>query len=208
MISITDSNFPTVDSRMEVFLSWKDHLANFIKRNQPLDKDANIIAVLNRPDGKEWFYTHNIATDIADQFYAEKAVGDTPTNDFLNANNRCELGNDSTPDPIAKGDTYSDLDIPITASRQTITATYPKVSDDDTDNTGGGADIVSWDYGWTISDFDTDAANNVQAGVIHLGGASPVGGTVLLSHYNFSVSFEKTSDDTLKVFHNHRMNGV
>ncbi len=208
MISITEENFPTFESRFEAFLSWKDNLSNFLSRGKSLDKGSNIIAVIERPDGKEWFYTHNIVTDAGDLFYAEQAVNDALTNDFLSASNRCELGNDAAPDAIAKADTYSALDVPITASRKAITGGYPKLNDDDTDNTGGGVDIISWDYAWTQSDFNTESANNVQAGVIHLGAGAPVGGTVLLSHYNFAASFEKTSDDTLKVFHNHRMNGV
>lgn len=211
MISITDSNFPTVESRLEKFYSWVDHACNYLKRGVELDaRGHNIIAIKNwdKPGLREWYFTHNLATDQADLFYAEQAVNATLTNDFLSANNRCELGNPATNDTIAKDDAYGDLGSPITASRKAITSGYPKLNDDDPLNTGAGADIASWDYEWLTTDFNTESANDIRSGVIHLGGASPVAGTVLLTHYNFASPFEKTSDDTLKVFHNHRFNGV
>jgi len=208
-MNITDANFPTAESRLEKFYSWMDHTCNYLKRGVELDAQKyNVIAMIDNGVDKQWYYTHNIATDVADIFYAEQAVNASLTEDFLSASNRCELANPAGNDSIAKADTYSALGSPITASRKTITATYPLVSDPDSDNTGGGVDIASWDYSWTTTDFDTAAANDVRAGVIHNAAGSPVGGSVLLSHYNFGTPFPKSSSDTLKVFHNHRLNGV
>ena len=212
MNKITSDNYHTFTERLETILSWKDHLPNWLSRNEEYNKRLNIIGVRttyieDQDPLKQWFYTFNQVTNDGDRFYAEQAVNAALTNDFLAATNRAELGNAASPDSIAKADTYSALGSPITASRKAITATYPLVSDPDGDNTGGGADIASWDYSWLTTDFDTESANNIQSGVIHIGGAAPVGGTVLLTHYNFATAFEKTASDTLKVFHNHTFNG-
>lgn len=213
MIAITDTNFPSVDERLEQFKTWQDRLPIYLKRGTPNPKD-NIIAVRTRysQDGKkiekEWFYGHNIVTDVGDTFYAEQAVNASLTEDFLTSDNRCELQNPTVADTPAKSDTYDDVSDPITASRKAITGTYPKVSDPDANNTGGGVDIASWDYAWTISDFNTESANDITGGVIHNGGTTPISSTPLLTHYNFTTPFEKLSTDTLDVFHNHRFNGV
>ena len=213
MIAITSENFQSVKDRIEAFNSWQDKQPKYIVKGKPWDPRDNIVAVRNRFKGdvsgwvKEWFFGRNIVTNIGDQYYAEMAVGTTVTNDFGGASNRCELQNPVSADTPAKTDTYTNVTTPITASRKTITATYPKVSDNDTDNTGGGTDIASWDYSWTVSDFNTESANNIVGGCIHLGAGAPVGGTVLLTHWTIT-AFEKTSSDTLKVFHNHTFNGI
>lgn len=214
MIRITEDNYHTFEERLETLRSFTDKLPKWFKRGVPYNNKYNVITVRDRYVGdvtghkKEWFYAKNIATDAADLFYAQQAVNGSLTNDFLSANNRMELGNPGAPDAIAKDDTYGDLGSPITASRKARTAGYPKAPDDDTDNTGLGADIVTWGYSWTVGDFDTMAANDIQSGVIHLGGGSPIAGTVVLSHWNYATAFEKTDSDTLKSWINHRMNGT
>lgn len=215
MIRISESNFPTAESRLERFMSWTDKLPKFTKRGVRLNPKNNVCAVRTRYIGqkdlmyeREWFYGANIATDAADLFYAQQGVNGSLTNDFLSVNNRIELGNPVGDDTLNKADTYSALGSPLTASRKALTATYPKTADGDTDNTGSGADIITWAYAWAVGDFNTESANDIRCGVVHIAGGSPVAGSVLLSHWNFAAPFEKTSSDTLKVFLNHRMNGV
>ena len=169
-----------------------------------INPDLNICIVKENNDtgDKTWYYAKNIVTNDGDLYYAQQAVETTPTSDFGGSDGRMELRTGSaTP---AKGHVYSDVTTPITASRKAIDAGYPKVSDGDSDNTGSGADIVTWRTSWTTSDFN---ANAIIGGCIHVGGASPASGAKVLSHFSIT-SFNKTASDTLKVFVNHTFNGV
>ena len=151
---------------------------------------------------KTWLYTHNIVTNDGDLYYAQKSVGGTPTSDFGGSDGRMELRTGSaTP---AKAHVYSDVTTPVTASRKVKDNTYPKTADDDSDNTGAGADIVTWRTSWTTSDFNATA---IIGGCFHVGGASPASGSKLLTHFSIT-SFNKTASDTLKIFVNHTFNGV
>ena len=151
---------------------------------------------------KTWLYTHNIVTNDGDLYYAQKSVGGTPTSDFGGSDGRMELRTGSaTP---AKAHVYSDVTTPVTASRKIKDGAYPKTADDDSDNTGAGADIVTWRTSWTTSDFNATA---IIGGCFHVGGASPASGSKLLTHFSIT-SFNKTASDTLKIFVNHTFNGV
>ena len=151
---------------------------------------------------KTWLYTHNIVTNDGDLYYAQKAVAESPTSDFAGSSGRMELRTGSaTP---AKADTYQQVTTPITASRKIKDSAYPKVNDDDSDNTGAGTDIVTWRTSWTTSDFNATA---IIGGAFHQGGASPGGSDKLLTHFSIT-SFNKTASDTLKIFVNHTFNGV
>ena len=151
---------------------------------------------------KTWLYTHNIVTNDGDLYYAQKSVAGTPTSDFGGSDGRMELRTGSaTP---AKAHVYSDVTTPVTASRKVKDNTYPKTADDDSDNTGAGADIVTWRTSWTTSDFNATA---IIGGCFHVGGASPASGSKLLTHFSIT-SFNKTASDTLKIFVNHTFNGV
>ena len=169
-----------------------------------INPDLNICIVKeNINTGKKsWLYAKNIVTNDGDLFYAQQAVGETPTSDFDGSSGRMELRTGSaTP---AKDDVYSDVTTPVTASRKALDSNYPKTNDGDSDNTGAGTDIVTWRTSWTTSDFNSNA---IIGGCIHVGGASPASGTKVLSHFSIT-SFNKTSSDTLKIFVNHTFNGV
>jgi hypothetical protein len=190
----------------ERFNSWRDHQPKRLSRYNPYDPTNNVVAVLRRPEAgliiPFWFYGRNIVTNDGDIYYAKKGAGESPsTNEnFLQA--RCELR--TTSDTPAKTDTYGDVAGPITASRKTISATYPKTNDTgDADNTGDAVDAVSYSYSWTTGDFSD---NDIEGGCLH-DNASPVAGTKLLTHFSIT-QFAKTSSDTLKLFVNHTMNGV
>lgn len=182
-------------------------MLNLRKSNKPvgnqINPDLNICIVSESKTGeKTWYYAKNIVTNDGDLFYAQQAVGETPTSDFDGASGRMELRTGSaTP---AKGDTYAQVATPVAASRKAIDANYPKTNDGDSDNTGAGTDIVTWRTSWTTSDFSASA---IIGGCIHVGAASPASGTKLLTHFSIT-SFDKTSSDTLKIFVNHTFNGV
>jgi len=168
-----------------------------------INQDLNVCIVRESINGdKTWYYAKNIVTNDGDLFYAQQAVGETPTSDFDGSSGRMELRTGTvTP---AKGDTYTTVTTPVTSSRKIIDSTYPKTNDGDSDNTGSGTDIVTWRTSWTTSDFN---ATSIIGGCIHVGGASPSSGSKLLTHFSIT-SFDKTSSDTLKIFVNHTFNGV
>ena len=169
-----------------------------------INPDLNICIVKeNTETGKKtWYHTHNIVTNDGDLYYAQQAVETTPTSDFGGSNGRMELRTGSaTP---AKDDTYGDVTTPVTTSRRAIDTGYQKVSDGDGDNTGSGADIVTWRTSWETGHFN---ATGIIGGCIHVGGGSPASGTKLLTHYSIT-SFDKTASDTLKIFVNHTFTGV
>ena len=169
-----------------------------------INPDLNICIVRENQDtgDKTWLYAKNIVTNDGDLYYAQKSVGGTPTTDFGGSDGRMELRTGSaTP---AKAHVYSDVTTPVTASRKAIDSNYPKTADDDSDNTGAGADIVTWRTSWTTSDFNATA---IIGGCFHAGGASPASGAKLLTHFSIT-SFNKTASDTLKIFVNHTFNGV
>jgi len=169
-----------------------------------INPDLNICIVRENQDtgDKTWLYAKNIVTNDGDLYYAQKSVGGTPTTDFGGSDGRMELRTGSaTP---AKAHVYSDVTTPVTASRKAKDSGYPKTADDDSDNTGAGADIVTWRTSWTTSDFNATA---IIGGCFHVGGASPASGSKLLTHFSIT-SFNKTASDTLKIFVNHTFNGV
>ena len=172
--------------------------------NMKINPDLNICIVKENQDTgeKTWYHAKNIVTNDGDLYYAQKSVGGTPTTDFGGSDGRMELRTGSaTP---AKAHVYSDVTTPVTASRKVKDNTYPKTADDDSDNTGAGADIVTWRTSWTTSDFNATA---IIGGCFHAGGASPASGAKLLTHFSIT-SFNKTASDTLKIFVNHTFNGV
>jgi len=182
-------------------------MLHFTKSNKPvgnqLNPDLNICIVKESQDGtKTWYHAKNIVTNDGDLFYAQQAVGESPTSDFDGSSGRMELRTGSaTP---AKADTYTSVTTPVTTSRKIIDANYPKTNDGDSDNTGAGTDIVTWLTSWTTGDFNSNA---IIGGCIHIGAASPVSATKLLTHFSIT-SFDKTASDTLKIFVNHTFNGV
>lgn len=177
----------------------------------------NICVVKTDKDGnKSWLYGKNQVTNDGDIYYATRAgtapsVQTAPDPNFFDA--ACVLQNPSSADTIAKTDTYGSVNNPITTSGAVrgLTATYPKTNDGDSDNTGASADAISYRFDWATNQIDTSSGNPITGGAIYdVGQTSPVSGTKILTHWNFTspATFHKTSTDTLKLFVNHTFNGV
>ncbi len=221
----------TLLEKIERILHLQDHSSRYIKKN--VYKAHNVLAVLTTPATKtkkeifadpnpeliDYFECQtiedriakikrfikglNLVGDAGDLYYAQSAVGDTPTNDFSSATGRQELGNGAQGTP-GKTDTYDELIGPIVASRKIIDATYPKVNDGDADNTGAAVDTVTWLTSWTKADFND---GTITGGNIHNSGATPGATDPILTYWTIT-SFAKTADDTLKIFINHNFLGV
>ena len=140
--------------------------------------------------------TRNIVTDAGDVYYAQSAVGETPTNDF----DSLELGSAGTP---AKGADRSDF-TPIASTEKLETATYPKTNDGDSDNTGAGVDVATHQFAYAAGDFN-------HAAITHgwITNPTPGASEPILTGFAFTGgAFAKTASDTLKVIVNHTFNGV
>lgn len=216
--------------KLENFLSQFDHRPKYIKKG--VYRDHNVQVILNSESNPVKLYADadesfmekmdklsqnsdlliskfkrllgdNLIGDQGDKYYAQRAAGETATIPFHDANGRQELGNGTQGTP-GKTDTYSALQGPVAASRKTWTSGYPKTNDADADNTGAGVDIVTWLTSWTKADFN---ATGLSGGVIHNAAGSPVAGSNILTYWTIT-AFNKTADDTLKIFINHNFLGV
>lgn len=166
---------------------------------------------------KRWIPFKNIVTDDGDRFYSQRGalltagppVDPLPDN-FVDANGEpdmiMELYSDAgTPNAApAKGNDRSNLTGTIApSSGQPMDATYPLTDDPDGDNSGSGSDIITYRRSYT-----TAQANLANISDLILTNPSPGASEPLIMHAEFASTFTKTSDDTLKVFVNHQINGV
>ncbi len=164
-------------------------------------RHKNVLIVLNGPRGRRLYATKNIVTNAGDVYYAEVGSQDSPTNAFAELSLSTV---DFSPAP-AKASDAGDLASVIAGATSAMDANYPQANDQDADNTGAGTDITTWLASYTGAAFN-DAT--IEDGCIHVTGATFGSGTdPLLTAFSLT-SFAKTSDDTLKVFVNHTMNGV
>lgn len=157
----------------------------------------NVLGVLTDESGKKLIPASNIVTNDGDIYYAKRMAAESPTNTFTTH----YVGKTGTPTKPANYSTFSGGI--ITASVKTVSAGYPKTNDADTDNTGAGVDICTHLAEWAKADFND---TGIAIGLIT--NATPGASEPLLTGYSFAASFDKTSNDTLKVFVNHEALGV
>jgi len=159
-----------------------------------------VLAVLEdvRNGAKKLVPGRNIVTNDGDKYYAQMGCGEAPTADFDGAFAGLRMGTGITTP------TKTDTSVTVFATGGTmgLDAGYEKTNDVDADNTGAGVNIVTWRYS-----FGTAQANitNIAEGAICVNVA--VGGTAL-THFLFAAAFNKTANDTLKVFVNHELLGA
>lgn len=159
--------------------------------------DACLILTNQKTGEKKTIFGRNIVTDAGDVWYAQKACGQTPTNDFTSIYH-------ATTGPVtpAKDDDYSDFTV-IAGSEKVVDATYPKSPDDDAENTGDGADVVSWRFQHLAA---AGPFTNVTHSFISIPSASGV--NPILNSYKWAASWTKDTSTSAKIFTNHTMNGV
>lgn len=192
----------------EQFLSWKDRLPKFISRNVEYDPKNNVIALLTESDGyKKAIFGKNIVCTTGSLYYTKEIGNESTISPDFTTDGRMVLQNPASADTPAVGDAYSDVTTPISASIKVIDSTYPKRNDGDSNNPGAGANVFTWRTTWTGANFDTESANDITGGAI-IDTATPVGGSPLLNHWNFTTPFEKLSVASLVVWVNHTLLGV
>lgn len=177
-------------------------------------KGEVVVVLTNEKTGqKQTFVSKNIVTNDGDLYYAERAallttgtpISPVPT-DFTDANGApdmiMELYNGASGAP-AKGNDRSAMAGLVSGSAKAMDSGYPKVNDSDPDNTGAGTDIVTY-----LVSYAKAEANATGIADVIITNPSPGASEHLLMHAEFGTAFDKTSNDTLKVFVNHQMNGV
>ena len=160
-----------------------------------IPRHRNVLAVLGTPRGKLLFAASNIVTNDGDVHYAQKIPAESPTNAFTTH----ELASAGTPGKAANRSSFTE----IASTQKVDAATYPKSNDADPDNTGAGTDVVTHLASYSKADF---SATGITHGMKT--NATPGASEPLLTGYAFAASFDKTANDTLKVFVNHKQNGV
>lgn len=194
----------------EVGLYWLDRLVEQYQRSysQKVLVGGQVLAILDDSYDKIIVPGLNIVTDVGDTFYAYRGANEQPANDHftsgaaLTFDGIMELYNGASASP-AKGNDRSNLTDLVTGSAKVIDATYPTRNDGDSDNSGAGADVITYRVSYT-----TGEANDTGIADVIITNPSPGASENLLMHAEFASSFDKTSSDTLKVFVNHTMNGV
>lgn len=213
------------------------------KKNNP---KMNICLVQKMKDGsKIWHYAKNIVTDDGDKYYAQQASytgassgsgSSAPSPNFFACS--AVLQNPTSADAAGsssvnfKNDTFNEFNTPILTgtataawSVQAVEATagsgvgYPKVNDQDSDNSGAGVDIVTYKFTWSTGQINTGSGQAIKGGcIVATADVTSSNGSIqsipsstkLLTRWNFENpdSFHKTSTDTLTLYVNHTMNGV
>lgn len=137
----------------------------------------------------------NLVTNDGDLYYAKKAAGEVPIYSYVGI----RLGSSST--PVTKTDTDVTTETsPV--SRKLTDVGYPRTDDPDSANTEADVDVVTWRYSYTIEEGNT---TGIVEGAIVDDIDDP---TSALTHFLFSESFDKTDDQSMKIFVNHGFNGV
>jgi hypothetical protein len=161
----------------------------------------------NRKTGeKRTHVTKNIVTAAGDLHYAERLANVIPTDftdvagDFDGILELYAGAQSASPD---KANDRSDLADLVADSGQAMDSGYPKLDDDDSDNSGAGAGVLTYRVSYATGD-----ANSADIDNLAITNPSPAADEPLLMHAEFDTPFEKTSDDTLKVFINHTLAGV
>ncbi len=166
-------------------------------------KGLVVVVLTNVKTGKKYTYeTINIVTDAGDLHYAERGASEAPTNFTTGASEYGTAGN-----AVTKGvDRSNAITTKTTGSLIEIDATYPTTADPDGDNTGSGADIVSWRFSYGTGDGNDTTIDRLT--ITNWAGGTPGASEPLLMYALFGSSFTKTASDTLKIFVNHTFTGV
>lgn len=164
--------------------------------------DALLVLENHRTGEKRHIWGKNIVTNAGDVWYAEKACGQEPTDVFANlylatANNEA----DGNPTKTSNYSNFTVHDDP--SGEKAVTATYPKTDDDDGDNTGAGADIVSWKFEYTTGDGPFVDITHSFIAKEGAGTTNPI-----LNGYKWAAAWSKDGSTSAKVFANHEMLGA
>lgn len=166
-------------------------------------KRAGIIQSMHR--------TSNLVTNAGDLYYAELGVAGTQPTDFTDAvspytfNGQMEIFKSVSAAPVktaVRSDMTGKTDPTVGTTLKAIDSAYPKVNDLDTDNTGKGADVLTYKTSYTAGDW-SDAASMDDVDITN---PSPAAGENMLIWAD-GLGLLKSASDTAAVYFNHAFNG-
>lgn len=197
-MGLTDSPNPN-DAATLLGQLYARHQSGLLVPDRRLRK-PNIVVVHRDARGRERIIrAKNLITSAGAIWYAQKAMGEAVTNNFIQM--RVGTGNGGA---WAAGSTYSNLTGPIVASAKDVDAGYPKRNDNDAANTGAGVNVMSWRWSYTSADFTSGTP--VTDAVITI--AAPAGGSAILTGFTFGTSFTLAAGESIKIFVNHTLTPV
>jgi hypothetical protein len=160
--------------------------------------EENIVVLLQKKDKLVNFvFGRNIVTSTGDIYYAQKACGETPTNNYTDM--YLASAGPATPAKTDNRANFTD----IAGTNKTKSANYPRTADPDTDNTGNGANIASWLFSYAAGDGNWSGISHA-----YLTKNGPAANESLLCSIKFASNWAKDSNTSAKVFVNHGENGV
>ncbi len=158
----------------------------------------NVVVLLKRKNKVvDFVFGKNIVTLTGEIYYAQKACAESPTNNYADV----YLASNGPATP-AKGDNRGNF-TDIASSNKAKSGGYPKSSDNDTDNTGAGNNVVSWLFSYAAND-----GNFAGIGWAYVTKNSPAANDNLLCSIKFGANWNKDGNTSAKVFVNHGQNGV
>ena len=158
----------------------------------------NVIVALHK--GRkllDFVFGENIVTTTGEIHYAQRCANETPTNAYVTM--WLASNGPATPAKTDNRGNFTD----IAASNKANSSGYPKSNDNDTDNTGNGANTVSWLFSYAANDGNFAAITHCYI--------TRTGNTAndnLLCSVKFAANWAKDSNTSAKVFVNHAANGV
>jgi hypothetical protein len=157
--------------------------------------NPNIILSIAHEDGTETLVKgKNLVSYEGDKYYAQKIASEATSFDAASL----RLGYDQA----APTKTDSDVRNFVANSNKAITAAYPERNNNDTGNTLGGENVLTWKIVYDIGDLD--AVDIIEAAIVD-DGVTP---TKALCRFIFDRKFTITATDALTVYVNHSLIGV
>lgn len=160
--------------------------------------NQNVIVALHR--GKkllDFVFGQNIVTTTGEIYYAQKACNESPTNSYLDL--YLASNGPATPAKTDNRGNFTD----IASSNKANATGYPKSNDNDTDNTGNGANTISWLFSYAAND-----GNFAGIGWCYVTKHNAAANDSLLCSVKFGANWAKDSNTSAKIFVNHAQNGV
>lgn len=160
--------------------------------------DQNVLVVLKKGNRLlDFIFGKNIVTTTGDIHYAQRACNQALTNNYTDM----YLGSAGPATP-AKTDNRANF-TDIAGTNKTKSANYPMAPDTDPDNTGNGANNISWAFNYAAGD-----GNWSGIGWAYVTKNGPAANESLLCSIKFGANWAKDSNTSAKVFVNHAANGV
>lgn len=161
----------------------------------------NVVAVQRRAESGLYLVhrAHNIVTDAGDVHLAQMASAATPTNRWDQTANSCLYMRSDTASP-GKSTTYSATN--AVAPTTGKAASVIEANNLDADNTGKGTEVTTRKWSCTTGEFNNGTLTGNYIAV-----ASASGGAAVYATWDWSPTVNKTSSDTLTVWHNSDFEG-